>query len=357
MNANAILQLRKSFADMDRSEKLNAATWRNLFQQLLPEQRRHVFLLMSALQEGIINQMLPLHHTVVDVRQRQRWRELFCECTGIETNLAAWTIDCWCEILTISADTDIPQPTTENPRLRTGDYLYFGRYDNEPILWRVIYVNPDGTPLLLTDKIITFKAFDARGDYYRDDDRRRNGSNDWLTSNLRQWLNSSARRIAWTQNKPNIANMKRKSLSYALEPGFLHERHFSNLERDFIANNEEHDQVFCLTLEQWQRYVYDGQHVLGSDYHRAVPTLQAAALLNPKEDSINKEGYWFYWLRTPHESFSYYVRAVSIDGKVRSREASTGLGGVRPALYLKADASTMSISGSGTLQHPYCLSF
>ncbi len=364
MNAETMLHLRKSFADMERSDKWNAATWRALFEQSMPDRRRDIFLLMTAFQEGVVGEMLPLHHSVVECLERERWCDLLRECTGIESSLAIWTIDCWCEILTITVTAKIPQPAPSTEmlkvvcnRLRAGDYIYFGRYDNEPILWRVIHNHPDGSPLLLSDKIITFKAFDARGTYHNDDERRRNGSNEWAPSNLRQWLNSCDRRTSWIQNKPNTVNMKRKSLSYALEPGYLHVDRFTEQERDLIATNDEDDRVFCLTIAEWQQYVYDGQGVLGSDYHRAVPTLQAAALLNPKEDSINQDGYWFYWLRTPHETFPYYVRAVSIDGKVRSREASTGLGGVRPALSLKVDATSMEMSGSGTLLHPYCLRF
>jgi len=81
------------------------------------------------------------------------------------------------------------------PGLQVGSYVKFGSYYGDPILWRVINVNPDGTYMLYSEKILCFKAFDAKGDTTdgRDDQwgyRVSNGSNNWEKSNLREWLNS-----------------------------------------------------------------------------------------------------------------------------------------------------------------------
>ncbi|OGO80567.1 MAG: hypothetical protein A2Y21_06470 [Clostridiales bacterium GWC2_40_7] len=49
--------------------------------------------------------------------------------------------------------------------LQTGDYVKFGMYDGDPILWRVVNVDGNG-PLILSDRILCLKAFDAAGSYY-----------------------------------------------------------------------------------------------------------------------------------------------------------------------------------------------
>ena len=66
--------------------------------------------------------------------------------------------------------------------LNSGNYVIFGSYLNEPIVWKVADVNSDGKALLVSDKIICFKAFDSCGekkDYCPAEDVRKFGSSDW----------------------------------------------------------------------------------------------------------------------------------------------------------------------------------
>ena len=47
-------------------------------------------------------------------------------------------------------------PVHAAEHLKAGDYVQFGRYLNEPIIWRVIHVDETG-PLLFAENILTFK--------------------------------------------------------------------------------------------------------------------------------------------------------------------------------------------------------
>lgn len=60
-----------------------------------------------------------------------------------------------------------PNATVDGRRasqLRIGDLVTFGRYMGEPILWRVININKQGYPLLLSEYVLDLKPFDAPGD-------------------------------------------------------------------------------------------------------------------------------------------------------------------------------------------------
>ncbi|MBQ7265001.1 MAG: hypothetical protein IJS61_02795 [Firmicutes bacterium] len=85
-----------------------------------------------------------------------------------------------------------------------GAYYQMGTYLDEPILWRCIAYDDKG-PLMLSDRILAIKPFDAGGTntsgshnrgsfgydavgYYR----QKYGSNYWGDSNIKDWLNSDA---------------------------------------------------------------------------------------------------------------------------------------------------------------------
>ena len=51
--------------------------------------------------------------------------------------------------------------------LKIGDIVKFGRYLGESIEWKVINISNSGYPLLLSEKILDVKGFDAKGDYSR----------------------------------------------------------------------------------------------------------------------------------------------------------------------------------------------
>ena len=50
-----------------------------------------------------------------------------------------------------------------NITLQANDYVLFGSYQGEPILWQVLRIQ-EGKPLLWSSRILCFKAFDAAGE-------------------------------------------------------------------------------------------------------------------------------------------------------------------------------------------------
>ncbi len=186
--------------------------------------------------------------------------------------------------------------------LKLGDYVQMGEYYGKPILWRCVAfykvddygnVDLDATsdryeegylPLMLSDKILCIKPFDAggtvtknfsshgRGYFYEDlfertkkSVRQQDGSNCWEDSNMRCWLNStaSAGNVFWTcGNKPNKENLniyvnKLGLNAYDREAGFL--------------SNFTQSEINCMKkVSQYQlldRYEYDDMRVYGTTYH------------------------------------------------------------------------------------------
>lgn len=261
-----------------------------------------------------------------------------------------------------------------------GDYLTLGEYLGEPIVWRCVGIDANG-PLMLSDKILCFKAFDVAGNYdnYL---RRIHGSNHWETSSLKHWLNSEET-VNWSGRAsiPNKASCFDGYNAYDTEAGFLscftqeerklikfvtQKTYLHHLEKDlavggtsalktggnstfaeFTANMpsktadkwyyNSQEYFFVMGPEQL-KMVYDN---LGSDYIMAKAT---AGARNSDESKTTKEDInYMYWLRLPcNEGMNYEnIRIVdsmqriyyggvrgAVDGEIYHSV------GVRPAFYL-----------------------
>ena len=130
-------------------------------------------------------------------------------------------------VISVSA-ININAETTVNGGIQIGDTITLGKYLNEPIVWRCVDIDENG-PLMLSEKVLCTKEYDAPGDSpYHDDGwgwvRKRWGSNCWQDSNIRQWLNSTEENVSWTHCPP----------SYASESGFM--SNFSDYERSLIKS-------------------------------------------------------------------------------------------------------------------------
>ncbi|MEA4847445.1 MAG: hypothetical protein VB106_09470, partial [Clostridiaceae bacterium] len=66
----------------------------------------------------------------------------------------------------------IPVPVQAAQTVQVGDYIFFGTYNGQPILWRVISLDKKGDPLLFSEKLLSFKDFDAPGPYHGDSGRQ-----------------------------------------------------------------------------------------------------------------------------------------------------------------------------------------
>ena len=139
---------------------------------------------------------------------------------------------------------DAPSPNINNDvdyGIKNGDTFEIGTYNNEKIAWSVLRINTDGTAVLVADKILTFKAYDAsesgasyeyNGETYlpsaanADDFEllvQTQGNNDWSTSNIRTWLNSDSKVVEYKDGIPVSKAMADRMNGYNTEPGFLYD--------------------------------------------------------------------------------------------------------------------------------------
>ncbi len=280
------------------------------------------------------------------------------------------------------------------PNLKIGDYIRFGKYYNQPIIWRVIHKDEDDNPMLFSDKIISIKAFDAAGKYHPEGTRRDFGSNNYENANLTQWLNSDERSISWKQNRPNADNMWDGENFYDMEKGFLADGNFTKKERGYIkprihkvllatidenqadGGNVGHiynesivnvvknydsawyknmnDKVFLLSVKDLKEYMYDNRTILGENWWIGEPTAEAVKNSKYIDERLKVGEKWHYWLNTPLVGNDNDVRVVSLSGNI-PRDAYAGDDGigVRPALQLNLQSAIFTSDGAGTAKKPY----
>ena len=305
--------------------------------------------------------------------------------------------------ITASFITSLPVTVNANTTIKIGDYVQMGTYYGEPILWRCVDIDENG-PLMLSDRIICFKAFDAAGydtsgshnrgysdGYYR---QKSYGSNYWGDSNIRSWLNSndSAGNIKWLcGNAPVLSGMREYKVGlsggirYDNEAGFLtnfsideknlmkqvsqkclidgreysstdksphvYNSDINNVIQNYSNANSEtiSDKVFLIDVKQLYR-IYANRAILGDSYYVATPTNAAT---NNYQSARN-----YYWLRTPvaETTPSTYgsadVRCVFADGSVKYNTANISSRGIRPAFYLNLLSCSIT-RGNGTATVPY----
>ncbi len=307
-----------------------------------------------------------------------------------------------------------PEFTVNGKTVKVGEYFQMGTYYGDPVLWRCIDIDENG-PLMLSDKILCLKAFDAagcneEGSHGRGENivgvvgfkRKNEGSNYWGDSNIRDWLNSDAEpgQINWSCGNPPTEEymMNGKYNAYDREAGFLNgftasekaalkqvtqKQLLDSYEYDQSGNENWHrfnsnfpdilqnydtaysettvDKMFLLDIKQ----IYDLYNNFGESYCTAYPTEKAVENSEYKceydqpEFGITKlsaDRYWYYWLRSPHGNFlSYTERFVTVSGNVEAESPNDSSIGVRPAFYLDT-ASALILSGSGSETAPYVLS-
>ena len=304
-------------------------------------------------------------------------------------------------ILTVS----IPTFAAQAANIDIGDYVQMGTYYGKPILWRCVDIDENG-PLMLSDKIICLKPFDAvtslndtTGSHSRRDEKtKKYSSNYWYDSNMRSWLNSkeNAGNVTWLCGNPPVENTQNDNSygeynEYSGEAGFLtnftdgelntikevsQKSIVSHAEYDnkiYTTGVEPHkckfsiydvvqnydsayaetvtDKIFLLDVKQLYS-VFKNENILGEDYYIGEPTLQCVENSEFTSKDFKSGEKWCYSLRTPYVNFVDNVRYVYSSGHVYPVNANAGYLGVRPAFYLDLKATKFT-SGAGTDVNPY----
>lgn len=292
--------------------------------------------------------------------------------------------------------------------IKIGDYVQMGKYYDEQILWRCVNIDENG-PLMLSDKILTIKPFDARGahKYLDGTDQTDNslnyrtifGSNLWETSNIRSWLNSTATAgtVIWLDGCPPTEDkIDSGNNAYANEKGFLAEGNFTVMEQaniksvsqksllndldvaklntggtalhkygDTLATIMQNydnayyynvtDKIFLLDVKQLYN-AYQNSDTLGEDYYRGKPTQNAVDNSQYKNVALSVSDYWSSWLRSSN-SFKYFpnnVRHVYSFGDVLDNNAQGSNFGARPAFYLNLSSVIFEYGNSdGSEGNPF----
>lgn len=263
-------------------------------------------------------------------------------------------------------------------KIKDPQSVYYGK----PIIWKIADKNHTGYPTdsitLITDNILCLKAFDGRESSNPNSDRQSYGNNNYKQSNLLQWLNSQSTAGKWYSGQHSYDAPPTKSNSanyngYDQEAGFL-----NGFSADFIAA------MLNTSVKVVKNTVTDGggsENITSKIFLASTTEVglaneagiaegsklalfdgDASRTAKPTVDAVNKSDYtsasfttnepWYWWLRTPNASYSYYARSVDSSGALGGNGAYGGGRGVRPLCNLKSEilvSDTTDTDGAYTI--------
>lgn len=260
-----------------------------------------------------------------------------------------------------------------------GESVYFGYYRGEPVKWVCVERGQSET-LIMTERIIDLKAFDAKG--LQENDvygyRAKSGGNRWKTSSLRAWLNSEDSETLYPSgHRPDGAHLKFGLFPQSSDAGFLSQNNFTGEQLELIAkksvatcvsdtdveNGVPHnygsalydfyqnydqadkeyteDKVFLPCVDDLRKLI-EGEKtgVFGKSFYQALPAAGLWQRYQGVFAGLEQNDYWYYWLR---DSLAYadnnsLVRCVYPRCAVKSHEAYNDAVGIRPMMALKNES-------------------
>lgn len=243
-------------------------------------------------------------------------------------------------------------------------------YYGSPIIWQVADKNHSGYPAnsvtLVAANILKIAAFDAKESGNSDLNRVRYGNNRYALSNIRQWLNKSGSPWYVAQHSadaaPSSGNVNNNP--YDGQSGFLTD--FSAQMKAALLNTtltvakatvdgggseSVVDKVFLLSKQEVglgsENSIAEGSLLAlfssADSSRRCKPTANAVSNSTFTSSLLSASQNYWWWLRSPASSGSYYVRDVKAKGSSDYHYACYGQYGVRPALNL---SSGILVSGS-----------
>ena len=225
-------------------------------------------------------------------------------------------------VIQAAEDYEVKDPVNtmaDGTGITTWDCVYFGNYiqkdtngdgkvtdedEKQPIKWRVLSVEEDGTALLLADKLLDMQPFD------------KNGKIDWEECTLRTWLNSTFLNAALTEAEQEaIAE--------------------TELETESAATVT--DNIYLLSLEEVSNPEY-GFH----------PLIDCESNTRKAEGTDLSVFNNIWWLRTPHKTNGVFVYWIDSEGKNSQNSFFADISQwIRPALRLKlSDRAHWSYAGT-----------
>ena len=240
------------------------------------------------------------------------------------------------------------------------------KYYGKSIVFQIIDKNHAGYPAnsvtLITERIITLKAFDAKEPSNPYSNGQNYGNNRYAHSNIRQWLNKDTSPWYVAQHgydaPPNNSNVWSGYNEYEAEAGFL--SNFStelkakvllttltvakNTVTDGGGSETVQDKVFLLSGTEVglgnEGGIAEGtpfSFFSNDDARQAYPTAEVISNNEYKDSYLNANQPWNWWLRTPYAGNAGIARYVYSSGTLTIASAFNGSLGVRPALNLPSD--------------------
>lgn len=226
-------------------------------------------------------------------------------------------------VIQAAEDYEVKDPVNtmaDGTGITTWDCVYFGNYiqkdtngdgkvtdedEKQPIKWRVLSVEEDGTALLLADKLLDMQPFD------------KNGKIDWEECTLRTWLNSTFLNAAFTEAEQEVIAE-------------------TELETESAATVT--DNIYLLSLEEVSNPEYGFHPLIDCESNTRKAEGTDLAVFNN-----------IWWLRTPiKEEHASWVCSIDSQGTNRTIVIGTeNSQWIRPALRLKlSDRAHWSYAGT-----------
>ena len=272
-------------------------------------------------------------------------------------------------------------------RLQVGDYIEYGSYESSPIKWLVLETDEAHTKVwLVASEILDYMAFDGaesgsygQGSTYAD----RYGSNQWVGSHIRQWLNSDRVFVTYEKGVPDTAAI----FQYSDMDDVIYGRAYDDLP-GFLYGFDEDEKQRILTTKRWQFKTYEEAGVASDspllftlstssieqameqnlgrykmlleekvfllsidEYERSV--LRKNLTLGLSGQSALSPGYQnAFWLRTPAANTQEQVAYVSDGQDVLISSAAYGNMGMLPSMVIDLTGINPD-SGQGSMASPY----
>lgn len=225
---------------------------------------------------------------------------------------------------------------------------------------------PENSTTLITDELILLRAFDAKEPNNTNSNRREYGNNRYSVSNIDHWLNSTASAGQWyspqhsTDQSPNSTDVVSKN-PYDTDAGFLNgfDARFIvaiqdttiKVARNTVTDGGGYDtlvrKVFLPSRaelsNQAENSIMEGS--LLQYFQANTNAIRIAKISNYAAEDHNNKGSssvtagtanW-YWIRTPHSSYSSGARCVDPVGVLGGTNAYGGDIGVRPLCNLNSE--------------------
>lgn len=240
--------------------------------------------------------------------------------------------------------------------LKVGERIKFGRYSvesEEPhdIIW--IKVHRDNT--FMAEHIEDYRAFDAKEPTSSSEYQRGYGNNNYMVSNIRQFLNS-ADKIWFAEQHEHDASPSVERVydgtHYENHRGFLNL--FTDEEYEAIEYTDVETVVPRMGVVHMEQKVflpsitnifgYKNNDIMEGQYwdyfkvlcrhRRAIPTNDAIDNTTCTGFTLRHRSAWYYYLRSAQCASSCEVHYVSDNGNFYTCYAYRGVIGLRPALKL-----------------------